>query len=349
MVSSMPTVMTMTPSMSDDPWVDINKGPDSWVGRRFPGEHCLAPFWAVHPNGAPGVVVRGIPVSSVPNDLPKPRGIALGIDTDVVDAGLATLTMFLQTPEDRDVFQRLCEDIVVHSSTAMDQHDAGQRVFNRLRRWQSLLGLARGREMSDQEVRGLIAELWMLVHHLQPRMGLASALRTWVAPERHPQDFALPNGVLELKARITGSRTEVRISSLEQLERSELPLHLVVVELAPAEQGDVHLSLNDMAARLLDDAQAEGSTIAELAYKALANRGYMAASKYDDLRYSIVGVTVFEVTPDFPRILRGSTDVRIREANYSLILTTLGEYARDLGAVLAMGTAALAGEIQENG
>jgi len=326
-------MMMMTP-MNEDVWSSIKQNKERWVGRRFEGNHPLSPFWAIHPNGAPGLVIGGIPVSAIPKELPLPRGIVMA--TEVSEAGDTTLTMFLQTPDDRDVFQRLCEDIVSCSATANSTADACIQIFIRLRRWQSLLGLARGREMSDREVRGLLAELWMLLHVLTPKIGIAIALRAWVAPDRHPQDFALPGGILEIKARLTGSRPEVHISSLEQLECIHLPLHLVVVELTPSDHDQSALSLNDLAESLLIAAGQHNMDTRDLAHAALANRGYVVSPRYDALSYSIAGAVAFQVKPDFPRILRGSTDARVTEANYSLALTALGEYREELVDVLAI-------------
>lgn len=331
---------TMTPTMNDDPWAQIVRGSESWVGRRFEGAHILSPFWAVHPNGAPGIVVRDIEASAVPKDLPKPRGIALGVESDGVNK--VTLTMFLQTPEDRDVFQKLCSDIAAYSAVTKDRHDASVRIFSRLRRWQSLLGLARGQEMSEQELRGLLAELWVLTKQLKPKLGLLGALRAWVAPERHPQDFALPNGVVEVKSRVTGSRPEVQISSLEQLERGHLPLYLMVVELTPVEHGLPSLSLNDVAAGLLIEADSLGVATFELAHRLLADRGYVASTKYDQYCYEIAGVTAFQVGETFPCLLRASTDPRITDANYSLELTALTEFRQNPDSVIAAACSTVA-------
>lgn len=314
-------------SKNDDPWSLINPEPDAWVGRRIDIQHPLAPFWALHPSGAPGIVIREVDSSAVPAELPRPRGIAVAVEQ--VDESTSTLSMFLQTPQDRDVFQKLCMDIVSHASEVGTKRDASVRVFSRLRRWQSLLGLARGNEMSDQEVRGLIGELWFLTTVLQPKLGLAAALAAWVAPQRHPQDFALPNGVFELKARLSGSRAEVSISSLEQLEQIHLPLALVVVELAPSDQEDA-LSLNDMCAHLLKEAEAESEALLESTQRAFSGRGYVASPRYDSLTYQPVGSTVFSVSGSFPRLLRNGTDARISKANYTLALTELSEFQRDL-------------------
>lgn len=320
--------------MSDDPWGTLSRGRDSWAGRRADVAHSLAVYWAIHPNGSPGLVVRDVPSTALPKRLPALRGIALSADLE--DNAELTLRLFLQEPEDRDVFHKLCTDVIEFSAGITDKRLSAERIFLRLRRWQALVGLARGKEMSEQEVRGLLAELYVLRQVLQPRIGLESALRSWVAPDQHPQDFALPGGILEIKSRLSGSKPVIRISSLEQLETVHLPLHLLVIELAPDEAGGGSLSLNEVAASLVADAHEIDLPIGDLAIGLLAKRGYAASSAYDELCYKVVGAQAFAVHHDFPRLLRGSVDARIVEANYAVTVTGLTSFEVQVEAAVAL-------------
>lgn len=319
--------------MSKDPWGTLSRGKESWAGRRADVAHSLGVYWAIHPNGSPGLVVRDVPSTALPKRLPALRGIALCADLE--DNAELTLRLFLQEPEDRDVFHKLCTDVIEFSAGIPDKKLSAERIFLRLRRWQALVGLARGKEMSEQEVRGLLAELYVLRQVLQPKIGLESALRSWVAPDQHPQDFALSGGILEIKSRLSGSKPVVRISSLEQLETIHLPLHLLVVELAPDEAGGT-LSLNEVAASLVADAHEIDVPVGDLAIGLLSKRGYAALSAYDELCYRVVGAQAFAVRHDFPRLLRGSVDARILDADYALTVTGLGSFEVRLEAAVAL-------------
>ena len=244
------------------------------------------------------------------------------------------LTMFLEAAEDRDIFRQLCEDILIFSAEADSPSAATRKLFERLGRWQSLLGFVRGKALSDEEVRGLIGELWVLTQLLEPIMGLARAVDTWVAADHHPQDFALAGGLLEVKTRLAGARHEITISSLEQLDAGQLPLHLLVLELSPVGTDEPHFSLNEMVESLLSRARVVAHELEQQASAALLAWGYVASPRYDALRYAVVGKSVFAVEGDFPRLARSAIDHRIGAAKYMLNLDSLGEYARDLEAIL---------------
>lgn len=323
----------MTAPTTDDPWDGIRPSGDRWTGRRVELDHPLSPFWAVHPCGAPGLVIRGVPLGALPPQLPTPKGIRLEAEPSPESEGLAMLTMFLEASQDREVFHQLCEDILAFSADAESASAATRKLFERLGRWQSLLGFAKGKALSDEEVRGLIGELWVLTRLIEPALGLAKALEAWVAADHHPQDFAVGRGLLEVKTRVAGSRHEIRISSLEQLDTGQVPLHLLVLELNPAETNEPLLSLNEMIDSLLSRARRIGHELEHDASTALSAWGYVASTRYDALRYAVAGTTVFAVEGDFPRIMRSTTDRRIGSAKYTLSLDTLGEYVRDMGAI----------------
>jgi len=319
---------------TDDPWGGIRPNGDRWTGRRVEIDHPLSPFWAVHPNQAPGLVVRDVPSDALPPQLPTPKGIRVEAEPVSESKGSVTLTMFLEASQDREVFHQLCEDILSFSADADSSFTSTRKLFERLGRWQSLLGFARGKALSDEEVRGLLGELWVLTRLLEPTMGLAEALEAWVASDHHPQDFSLASGLLEVKTRIAGSRHEVRISSLEQLDPGEVPLHLLVLELSQVETAEPLLLLNEMVESLMFRARAISCDLEQEASASLSAWGYVASPRYDAMRYTVVDVSVFAVDGDFPRLTRSATDRRIGSAEYTLSLDTLGEYARGLDALL---------------
>lgn len=319
----------MKPNQSDDPWAAIRPDPDQMLGRRVDTGHSLGIYWVVSADDAPGLLVRGIENSRVPKTLPRPRGIALKVAADGDKS--SQLSLFLLTAEDRDVFLTLCLDVIAYSSGAPDPAGAATSLFLRLEQWQSLLSQGRLAELGPREIRGLMGELWLLDQLLQ-RIGARAALQAWVAPDQHPQDFALQSAIVEVKARLAGSRPQVSISSLEQLETSHLPLYLLVVELAPGKTDS--LSLNDMAGALCANAKAAGRDVEEQAAAALLRRGYLKSPRYDELRYAASGVRLFEVVPEFPRIIRSKTDRRIATATYCIDLTTLTDFERATTRIL---------------
>lgn len=317
------------PTRADDPWEGIGPDPAQLVGRRIDEDHVLSIYWVRGDDGAPGLLIRGIEPQGIPRVLPKPRGI--GILTNTADRSGPWARLVLQSSEDRDVFTALCRDVIAFSAGEKTASDATASIFLRLARWHALLSRGRSTEMGPQEIRGLIGEL-RLLEMLAMRIGYSAALQTWVAPEDHPQDFALDTSIIEVKTRLSGSRQQIQISSLEQLESAHLPLNLLVFELAPSDASDA-FSLNDIAARLMYQFQAAGTAVQEAADIAMASRGYLRKDAYDIDRYVVAGLRAFSVTGDFPRLTRTSIDARVHQATYILDLTALAAFERDVVGV----------------
>lgn len=317
--------------LPEDPWATVGATPSELLGRRIDSSHPLAIYWVVSADGSPGLLIRDIDTGSVPGSLPKLKSIAVRIDKEGGHG--PEVALFLQTPEDRDVFLALCLDVIDFSGKDAQTASATARIFRRLAHWQSLLSRARPDELDPHQVRGLMGELWLL-DQLRLQGGIQGALRAWVAPEDHPQDFALSSAIVEVKARLAGSRPRAMISSLEQLETGHLPLFLLVVELTPSDAANA-VSLNEMAGALMSQSADEGIEIEELASLSLHRRGYIASPAYDEHSYLFTGAQAFAVLEDFPRIVRSRTDQRIQEATYSIDLTALASYTRTVDEVLA--------------
>lgn len=321
-------------SKTDDPWSGIPASSSQQVGRRIEGTHALAIYWVLSAEGAPGLLFRDIDPEAIPKQLPRPRGVAVVRP----DCDLPQVALFLLTPEHRDVFLTLCRDVVGVSGSQSDATTATLALFRRLSHWQAMLRIGSPSEMGPNEVRGLMAELWVL-DALRQRAGMSGAVRAWVAPNDHPQDFSLGGGIIEVKARLAGSRPWVSISSLEQLEPGHLPLNLVVVELASSDADDA-LTLNSMAADLARHAREDAGASEDELQEALLRRGYTHSPRYDELRYAVSGVRAFLVEEDFPRITRSQTDRRIPTATYCIDLTAIGSFEREADQVLADALAA---------
>ena len=83
--------------------------------------------------------------------------------------------------------------------------------------------------MSDTEIVGLLGELLFMDDHMIPQYGVATALASWMGPEKTHKDFSTENMWYEIKT-INSGKTTVRISSLEQLD-GDIEGQLVVYDL----------------------------------------------------------------------------------------------------------------------
>lgn len=319
----------MNLTTSDDPWALIEADATRLLGRRVQGRHVLSIYWVKGADGSPGLLFKDIHSDAIPSRLPRARGVSIRIDDS--EEEYREVRIVLLEPADLGVFLSLCKDIVAYSSEETNSRSASAAVFRRLNHWQALLRRGNAEELTVQEARGLIGELYVL-QKLAKADGIAAALRYWVAPEDHPQDFAMDTRMIEVKTRVTGSRQQVQISSLEQLEGGNVPLWLVAVELAPSTASDA-ISLNELAENVIRAASEDCFEVKDSAENLLLKRGYIAGRDYGLERYVVSGVNAYLIHRDFPRITRSGTDLRIKRAMYTLDLTVLGDFERSLEEV----------------
>lgn len=308
--------------MNEDPWRSLGVDASKIVGRRVSDPHPLDIYWARAASGAPGIVIRDLQGDWIPRELPKPRGIDISVES-VGD--VSEIRLFLSGTGERDVFLALCRDVIDFSSLADNRAASAGRALKRLGHWHALMARARSAVMDPHEIRGLIGEL-VLLEMLARSIGFNAAIKAWVAPDDHPQDFALDTRLVEVKARAAGSRQEVTISSLSQLERGHLPLYLAVVELSHSEQEGA-VSLNEIVGRLAALAEQVGLACEEDLASSLIKRGYVRHDQYDVDSYLVSGLSSFEVRDGFPAITRSAVDARIVSVRYVVGLASISEFS----------------------
>lgn len=315
--------------MIENPWSSLGGTSDRIVGRRIAQEHPLDYYWARAQGGALGLVLRGVAHAWMPRDLPSLRGVDV---STMSDDDVPEVRMFLRRPGDQDVFLTLCRDVIAYSCIGGSQEDAARRFFRRLEHWHLLMSRARTDAMDAHEVRGLIGEL-VILEQLMLSVGAETAVASWVAPDDHPQDFALEKMILEIKTRTSGSRPHVQISSLEQLQASHLPLFLVAIELVEA-QSDSARCLNEVCADVLGIARAHGLAVEDRLEFALLKRGYVRNEAYNADKYRVAGISSYSVGEEFPRIRRSEIDSRVVRANYVLDLSSLTSFIVPVETIL---------------
>lgn len=315
--------------MTKNPWSELAASKNDLIGVRIARSHPLDIYWVRSASGSPGILFRGIAAERVPYRLPKPRGLTLEVceGSDGLEA-----RMFLRTPDDREVFETLCQDVIEWSGSDESRALSTASVFRRLSHWHSLMTRARTMSMEPHEVRGLIGEL-LFLERISARHGFDVAIRSWVAPDEHPQDFAMDARIVEVKTRLSGSSNTVQVSSLEQLESAHLPLLLMVFELAQSDADDA-VSLNTLCDRLGSQVRGQDMALEDALQCALLKRGYLRQDAYDLDVYRVAGAMAFEVSEGFPRIVRAGVDTRITKVRYQLDLAQLSEYEVSANAML---------------
>ena len=191
-----------------------------------------------------------------------------------------------------------------------------------------MLANARGNLLSPAEVKGLLGEMYFLKDYLCAQYGAEKAALSWTGPKRLPQDYIIDDTWYEVKT-VSSSRTEVSISSIEQLDCVK-PGELVVIRadktsVTNTDAVNLNVLYKELLAMLPDDDSREQFSTMLLRY------GYYPRPEYEGEEYifEIKAMARYAVTTDFKCIRRTNLPESITEAKYSLALTAIDSYRKE--------------------
>lgn len=186
------------------------------------------------------------------------------------------------------VFSGLVDDAI--GRVQEEPEHALSSVEETLAEWRRLL--AQSRPLSEERARGLYGELHVLEQ--LARIDAARAVEVWSGPEGAVQDFTSETGAVEVKTSMRDD-CSVRISSLDQLDRTDLPF--LVLSYVHVVEGSPHSdSLDRAIGRLLD----LGVPRPPLLQKVVGYGHVYREGVNDRFRFSVQDERAFEVGDDFP-------------------------------------------------
>ena len=273
---------------------------------------------------------------SRPARLPQLHGMTVSIGEGDSSDGQRILFR-LDDVEHLEVFTHLCQDIVHCASAAETEAEALSLAVGRTWRWHELLRGASSGRLSFQQQLGLFGELTFLRDYLVPAHGVGVAVTGWRGPFRAPQDFVLANGMIEVKSVTGASGGDLHISSAEQLSVGALSRLFMCVQTfdardASARDGE---TLDSMVHAVRALIASEAPEMLMDWGTAIAAAGWAEGEDYSDVVWRPMGMEVFEVVGDFPRI--GTEDLRfgVREVSYSITMGSCVPYKSSIEVALA--------------
>ena len=237
--------------------------------------------------------------------LPKLRGLRIGIEHSSESAH-DSLAVRLIHREQRDIFHRLCLDIVEAAGRAETEERAVERFLARTWRWHRLLAGAPDGRLSDREQQGLIGELRTLEARVMPELGLAAAIQCWSGPFGASRDFEIGRTYIEAKARRGGATPHVPVTSAHQLDAAAAErVFLSVVEVTRAVDDDANATtVSEYAERIRATVAERELRAVDLFDERLAAAGLDWNDDYSDRRWLLGEERLFEVRDGFPVSVR---------------------------------------------
>ena len=323
--------------MTDDPWKDIltPSGLDAVSAKRVDPAIRWNFFWGRDVDRKCLFVLAhgsdAIPAARLPNL----RGVEI---SDVNRGSTLDRMLIFKLVEDghRDIFERLCRDIVASAGRANSETEAVALTLARTWRWHHLLrGGADGR-LSSEEQKGLAGELLLIERHLLQCLSAREIIASWRGPLDAPKDFEIGRLCVEVKARRGAATPHIAISSADQLDTSgvdELFLSVVELDQAPA-NAHQSFTLSDLATRVRDRLVALDSSVEEPLDRLLEAAGFDCSDDYADNRMIEGASRLFRVAEGFPRLCSSALPSGIDNVRYSIALQDCLPFTVELGSLV---------------
>ncbi|MER7336160.1 MULTISPECIES: PD-(D/E)XK motif protein [unclassified Micromonospora] len=320
-----------------DPWAGLR--PAATMGtatavRADPG-HRWDCYWARDARGRRAWTMS-VQTSSIGDaTLPDLRGVELSFG-DPDKAGKVHLWLALKDAGSTDLFHRLCVDIMEAAGMAPTEPDAVRRVIARTWRWHHLMRGAPSHTLTDSGQKGLVGELKLIEAHLIPSIGAKEAVTGWWGPLDGPKDFEFAPTAIEVKTQRGGAVPAVSISSEHQLDLASFEaLYLVVfsVNEIPRESADA-ATLHGWVSRLRACFEVRAPWASDLLESRLAATGYREEDPYTNI-WSIDGMSIYQVSPDFPRITPDILRPGVDRVRYQIELKEIDGFAVTLETMLS--------------
>ena len=281
------------------------------------------------------------PAHSPNNKLPRLRG--LDIEVRKPDTGeKAILVLRLKEMEQREIFHRLCIDIVSATRLATSEEEAVGRFVARTWRWHRLLKGGLDGRLSNDEQKGFLGELTVLQEILFPNTGMEAGLKSWVGPLGSPKDFEIGRVGIEAKARHGAAKPLIAISNEYQLDTlgiDTLFLHVSEIDVA-LENDHKAVTVTDVATGVCDIIASKHPALLELMEEKFLAIGFDWSDDYTDKKWRIGTRHLYRVSGQFPRIVASGLPQGVEGVRYSVALQQCEDFrvnVEELGKLLSGG------------
>jgi hypothetical protein len=226
-------------------------------------------------------------------------------------------------PESAELFYKFCDDIIESSRENANQQGGYHFLTYRFSRWKRMF-ITKSDILSEEQIMGLIGELYFLLAFMIPHYGQHKAIEAWSAPDPTVKDFSIDNTWYEIKA--IGSRSPtVKINSLQQLDFSE-PGNLVVLRLEKMSASFLGNNLNQLTLKISQ--MLESPDDVDVFQTKLNLAGYGYNDKYNDYVYDIKDMTLYQVDNSFPALRAHDMEPAVQNVQYDLLLDQISPFIK---------------------
>jgi hypothetical protein len=314
----------------EDPWASIARPGDKGgvSGRRAAASGRWNFFWARDDELRPLLLLQHGPLAAPSPRLPMLRGLEI-IRVPEADNQQCLVFRLLDITL-IEPFAALCHDLIAAAEAQVTEEGAIGALTGRSWRWHHLL---RGgsRQLSIEQIKGLIGELLTLRDVVMPNAGVLTALEAWRGPLGATHDFVFRNVALECKTRRGAQSDHIRISSEFQLDASGLAaLYLRVIGVGEADsEADGSFTFEELLEAVRSRVAEAGPKAVSLFEARLEAEGVQSGAEYPQGFWVMTDVVVAQVGSGFPRLIASELPDCISGVSYSVSVDALSSFVID--------------------
>ena len=253
---------------------------------------------------------KGVEVYVVPNDGKKEFFIYL-LDDDL-----------------KDIFSLFIQNVLEAIQKCSTEKQVIEAALNIITKWKKLFDKISRDKLTIEEEKGLVGELLFLNSLLDNDKTEENAVNYWTSmePDFQAKDFNIKELGIEIKFS-TANQPKIRIANEKQLDSEHLEklfLLLYVAEVVKENGFSLNSIVQQIRQKLLLKEQLD------LFNAKLQLKGYLDRdmNMYNN-RYSLRDISVFEVTSDFPKIVKLHLPIGIYDVSYLIEISAIGNYKVD--------------------
>lgn len=324
-----------------DPWrpIPVPDRSTTVTARRVDSQTPWGLFWAVDVDRSCMIFLQHDIEGGPQKRLPNVAGLELE-SRRASESRQGLVVMRLIDDEKRDIFHRLCLDIISAVGGAESEAEAVDLFIARTWRWHRLLRSGQDGRLVDDEQKGLIAELNFLRRTLFAAIGVRHGVEAWTGPLGAPKDFEVGRVCIEVKARRGAAVPNVSIASEHQLDRDgvdRLFLHVAEVSVASADDDDA-VTVTEVAMAVMEEVERVAPESTEVFDARLLATGFDWKEDYSDKRWRAGSQRYYDVRDGFPCITSSMVPAGVGNLRYSVSLPQCDQYRVEVGTVNAVLT-----------
>ncbi|MBP1644837.1 MAG: hypothetical protein H6Q16_412 [Bacteroidetes bacterium] len=233
------------------------------------------------------------------------------------------LNIYLLDNELKDIFSLFIQNILEDVEKSITENEAVITTLNIISKWKKLFDKINFNGLNREQQKGLIGELLFFNYLLEHEKTSTSILNAWTGSDYKDKDFTF--GGIGIEIKFTSSKNpKITISSERQLDSKNLN-ELFLLLFTAEEVKENGFSLNSLIQQIRKKITNQDEL--NLFNENLTLIGYMEDDKSQyNTKYSLKNTLVFEISEEFPKIIKNQLPLSIYDVKYSIELSAVEKY-----------------------